>query len=58
LFLHGGAYIANITKEHWDLIEQLLIKTKGTVIVPDYPLVPYFTYLETYEFMDKLYLKF
>jgi len=57
LFLHGGAYIANITKEHWDLIEQLLIKTKGTVIVPDYPLVPYFTYLETYEFMDKLYLK-
>ena len=57
LFLHGGAYMANITKGHWNLIEQLLIKTKGTIIVPDYPLAPYSNYLETYDFLDKLYLK-
>ncbi len=57
LFLHGGAYMANITSQHWDLIEQLLIKTKGTIVVPDYPLAPYSTYLKTYDFLDKLYLK-
>jgi len=55
LFLHGGAYMANITKLHWDLIEILLINTKATIVIPDYPLAPDATHMETYEFIEDLY---
>lgn len=57
LYLHGGAYMANISKQHWDIIEQLLIKTKATIIIPDYPLAPNSTYIETYNFICQLYTK-
>ncbi len=55
LFLHGGAYMANISKQHWFFIKQLLIKTKATMIVPDYPLAPQSNCEEVYHFMDILY---
>ncbi len=55
LFLHGGAYYANITKMHWGLIEQLLVNTSVTVIVPDYPLAPELTCIDTYQFLDEVY---
>jgi len=55
VFLHGGAYVANITRMHWNLIENLVEKTKATLIVPDYPLAPESTWKSAYEFMDKLY---
>ena len=55
LYLHGGAYMANITKNHWDLIEQLITKTNATFVVPDYPLAPLANYHETYDFITDLY---
>lgn len=55
LYLHGGAYMGNILKLHWDLIEQLLKKTQATIIIPDYPLVPEATYQEIYQFVENLY---
>ena len=57
LYLHGGAYMGNILKLHWDLIEQLLIKSQATIIIPDYPLVPEATYQDTYQFVENLYSK-
>lgn len=57
LFLHGGAYVGNLTAQHWDLIKQLITITNATVLVPDYPLVPDFTCTETYGFIDTLYAK-
>jgi len=57
LYLHGGAYMGNITKQHWDLIELLIIKTNATIIIPDYPLAPEATYNETYNFIEELYTK-
>jgi acetyl esterase/lipase len=57
LYLHGGAYMGNISKQHWDLIEQLIYKTKATIIVPDYPLTPEAGCKETYDFIDILYSK-
>ena len=56
LFLHGGAYIANMTKMRWNLAEKLLIKTCAIVIVPDYPLAPENAWKDTYAFLDELYL--
>ncbi|HRZ49975.1 MAG TPA: alpha/beta hydrolase [Bacteroidales bacterium] len=55
LYLHGGAYMANINRQHWDLIGQLILKTRAVLIVPDYPLAPEATYKEAYLFMDQLY---
>ncbi len=55
LFLHGGAYMANINKQHWDFVGQLVSKTHAVLVVPDYPLAPEATFVETYEFLDHLY---
>ena len=57
LYLHGGAYMGNLSKQHWDLIEQLVTKTNTTMIVPDYPLVPKSNCTETYDFIGILYAK-
>lgn len=55
LYLHGGAYYANITSRHWRFIEQLLHNTDAVFIVPDYPLAPESTCVEALEFLDSVY---
>ena len=55
LYLHGGAYILNITKYHWNLIEELLHKTNATIIVPDYPLAPSASCTNVYKFVEVVY---
>ncbi len=55
IYLHGGAYVYNLTKYHWDLIDELIVKTNASFVVPDYPLAPEFTYKEVYEFLINLY---
>jgi acetyl esterase/lipase len=57
LYLHGGAYIANITMQQWDLIEVLIRKTNATIIVPDYPLAPEANCIEVYDFISILYTR-
>jgi acetyl esterase/lipase len=57
LFLHGGAYYANITKMHWGFIEQIIKNTNSTLIVPDYPLAPESTCIDTFQFLDTVYAK-
>ena len=39
-FLHGGAFVANITSYDWKLLTRLVINTKASIIIPDYPLTP------------------
>lgn len=39
-YIHGGAYILNITSAHWNLIGDLIRQTKATFVVPDYPKAP------------------
>jgi len=55
LYLHGGAYMGNIIKQHWNFIEQLAIRTDAVIIVPDYPLAPGSTCKETFNFIRELY---
>jgi len=55
LFLHGGAYMANITKMHWNLVEKLIDITSAVIVVLDYPLASQSTWKDTYNFMDELY---
>ncbi len=55
LYLHGGAYIYSLERVHWQVIEQLLIKTGATFVVPDYPLAPQAKWQDAYHFVEALY---
>lgn len=55
LFLHGGAYFANITRLHWQFIDQLTKNTKAVFVVPDYPLAPESDCLENLRFLEEIY---
>jgi acetyl esterase/lipase len=57
LYLHGGVYFANITNLHWRFLDQVVNHTKAKLIVPDYPLAPEYTCIDTYRFLDKFYAK-
>jgi acetyl esterase/lipase len=55
VYLHGGAYMANISRQHWALIRQLADRTNAVIVVPDYPLAPEASCEEAYRFMDAFY---
>ena len=55
LYFHGGAYMAEATKEHWEFLKKLVKDTKATVIMPDYPLSPKYTYKDVLNFVEPVY---
>jgi acetyl esterase/lipase len=54
-YIHGGAYIANMSKFHWNIIADIAQKTNATLVVPDYPLAPDTTYQAAYTFVEAIY---
>jgi acetyl esterase/lipase len=40
LYLHGGAYVFQITRYHWDLIAEMAERLRTHITVPIYPLAP------------------
>lgn len=55
LYFHGGAYVAEATTLHWDFLEKLANDTKATIIMPDYPLTPKYTYKDVFNMAEPLY---
>ncbi len=55
LYFHGGAYVAEATKQHWDFIENIVNDTGATVILPDYPLTPKYNYKDVFQMAVPLY---
>ncbi len=55
LYIHGGSYVGELEKYHWNFFKDIINDTKATVIVPDYPLAPEHTYLEVFKIMEPLY---
>lgn len=55
VYLHGGAYVQGFTKLHWSFITQMIESTHCTVIAPDYPLAPQYTYKATFELVISVY---
>jgi monoterpene epsilon-lactone hydrolase len=47
LYLHGGAYVAEIELAHWMFVRQLVTEVNATVVVPLYTLAPAATASET-----------
>ena len=55
LYLHGGAYFAEMSKNHWTLMEKIANDTNATVIVPDYPLAPKHNCKDVFNMIEPLY---
>lgn len=55
LYLHGGAFYANLSSMHWQWIQQLAVSTHATLVVPDYPLAPENNCETCYAFIDRVY---
>ena len=55
LYIHGGAYMAEISDNHWSFLEKIVNNTGATVILPDYPLTPKYNYKDVFNMMEPLY---
>ena len=55
LYFHGGSYIAEMTKQHWDFVEKIVNESGSMVILPDYPLVPKYNYTDVFDMVVPLY---
>jgi len=57
LYVHGGAYVRNMVKQHWALIGELVRKTGYSIVMPDYPLAPANTVETTFPMIEHVYKK-
>ena len=55
LYFHGGSYVAEATKQHWEFLEQIANDTGATIIFPDYPLTPKYNYKDVFKMVVPLY---
>ncbi len=55
LYFHGGSYVAETSQIHWEFLEQLCKDTGYTIILPDYPLTPKYTYKDVFTMIEPLY---
>lgn len=55
LFLHGGAFVRNMTKYDWLLLNKLAQQTNYGIVVPDYPLAPEYGYKDVFGMLVPLY---
>jgi acetyl esterase/lipase len=55
LFLHGGAYLHNVFRQHWVFLEQFCLENQIKIIVPDYPLLPQHTFMDAIHFLHLLH---
>lgn len=55
LYFHGGSYVAEATKQHWDFLEKIVNDTGATIIMLDYPLTPKYNYKDVFQMVEPLY---
>ena len=55
LYLHGGSYVAETSNNHWRFLEKLVKDINATIILPDYPLTPKYTYKDVFTMITPLY---
>jgi acetyl esterase/lipase len=54
-FLHGGGFVANITKYDWVFLNKIVQHTGLGIVIPDYPLVPVSNYKDVFEMVVPAY---
>lgn len=56
LYIHGGAYVHEITPSHVRFCDNLCVKGNVSVVAPIYGLAPNHTWKDAYAFISSLYL--
>ncbi|WP_343671231.1 alpha/beta hydrolase [Chitinophaga sp.] len=54
-FLHGGGFVANITKYDWFFLNRIVQHSGWGIVVPDYPLVPKSNYKDVFDMVVPAY---
>jgi epsilon-lactone hydrolase len=57
IYYHGGGYVNEMIKAHWDIVGALIEATGATVTVPIYPLAPEHSNREAFSFLGDVYRK-
>lgn len=55
IYIHGGAYVANMMIHQWNLVEGLAMQNRARVVVPHYPLAPENDWQPAFAMMRTLY---
>ncbi len=55
LYLHGGGYIHGINRLHWIFLKTLVNDLDCTIVAPEYPLAPEFTFHDSFEMVIPIY---
>lgn len=55
LYLHGGAFVFQITRYHWSLIAELAERLEAPVTVPIYPIAPQHDFHAMFGMVTKVY---
>ncbi len=55
LYLHGGAFVHNVTAYDWKLLNRIVQQSGYCIVVPDFPLTPDHNHEEVYNMVVPLY---
>lgn len=55
LYFHGGAYVKNITRSHFKMLEKICLLTGRQIYVPIYKKAPQYCYKDALKDMSELY---
>ena len=55
IYFHGGSYVGEMSEDHWNFVQNLAKDTGCTIVVPDYPLAPKYTYEDVFNMAIPLY---
>ena len=55
IYIHGGAYVANMLPDQWRIVAGLATRTGARVLVPNYPLAPENSWKSAYRMLTELY---
>lgn len=55
IYYHGGGYVGQISKHHFDLCDKIAGQTGVHVFIPDYPLAPSHTAVQAYDLLIPMY---
>lgn len=54
LYLHGGAYVNELTSHHWKIVAGIARRTGASIHVPLYPLAPRYTWSDAFPAIQEL----
>lgn len=55
LYIHGGGYVEQPLKQHWEMLNRVAKNTKAKIVVPIYPKAPFVTYEKSYHLLTDMY---